>query len=152
MLIILFCRQIVYSHEKESVGGWGQGIKAKTGVIRWKEENETVGSLGTANLVCTIFCVNWLSGSWQGEVHLGRLFSSRPTRGINDNSVHCVEVLQKALGVEQREEPSLWSCHHFPFLQRLFLGSAPPVTCSSGKFLIVRHLSLPFLLYLLRWF
>lgn len=121
MLIILFCRQIVYSHEKESVGGWSQGIKAKTGDLRWKEENETVDSLGMANLVCTIFCVNWLSGSWQGEVHLGRLFLSRPTKAIEDNNVHCVEVLQKALGVEQRKEPSFWSCCHFPSFSTSFL-------------------------------
>lgn len=57
MLISLFCRKIVYSHEKESVGGLSQRIKAKTGVIRQKEESETVDSLGTVNLVCTFFFV-----------------------------------------------------------------------------------------------
>lgn len=133
MLISLFCRQIIYSHEKESVGGLSQGIKAKTGVIRQKEESETVDSLGTVNLVCTIFCVNWLSVSWQGEVHLGRLFSGRPTKGIKDNNFHCVGALQKALGLSKKGRSHLSQRPPFSFLQQLLVQPCPYLAAQENS-------------------
>jgi hypothetical protein len=55
MLISLFCRKVIYSHEQESVGRLGQEMKTKTGVMRQRGEKETVDSLETVNHVGTIF-------------------------------------------------------------------------------------------------
>lgn len=53
----LFCRQIVYSHEKESVGGPSQGRKAKTGVKDRREKTRLLKS-GNSKSCLHHFCIN----------------------------------------------------------------------------------------------
>lgn len=136
MLTRLLCRQIVYSHEKESLGRLSLEIKAGTKVIDRREKIKLLTSWEQQILFAQFLCKPMI---WElAERSLsGKTIFEQANWSIKEN-FHCLEILQKSLGIIFGANRScLWSMGHFPSATLFWFSH----TCTTdlSRFLIIHN-------------
>lgn len=137
MLTRLFCRQVVYSHEKESLGRLSQEMKVETKVIDRREKIKLLTSqeqqISFAQFLCKLMIWELAERSLSGKTVF-----EQANQSIRENNFHCLEILQKALRVRfGANRSSLWSMGHFP--SAILFWFSHTCTTDLSRFLIIHN-------------